>query len=109
MELNNTSAIVTGGASGLGESTARALATRGVRVVIADLNDQRGEEVAKEINGAYVHCDVTNTDQVIEAIEAAKAMAPLWSAVNCAGIGWATRTIGKDLSLIHISRGRRRH
>ena len=96
MELNNTSAIVTGGASGLGESTARALATRGVRVVIADLNDQRGEEVAKEINGAYVHCDVTNTDQVIEAIEAAKAMAPLWSAVNCAGIGWATRTIGKD-------------
>ena len=96
MELNNTSAVVTGGASGLGEATARALAARGVRVVVADLNDQRGKEVAEEIKGAYVHCDVTNTDQVIEAIEAAKAMAPLWSAVNCAGIGWATRTIGKD-------------
>ena len=95
MELNNTSAIVTGGASGLGESTARALAARR-QVVDRRPQRQRGEQVAKEINGAYVHCDVTNTDQVIEAIEAAKAMAPLWSAVNCAGIGWATRTIGKD-------------
>jgi NAD(P)-dependent dehydrogenase (short-subunit alcohol dehydrogenase family) len=64
--------------------------------VIADLNDQRGNELAKEISGAYMHCDVTNTDQVIEALETAKKMAPLWSAVNCAGIGWATRTIGKD-------------
>lgn len=96
MNISGLSAVVTGGASGLGEATARALAARGVRVVVADLNDQRGKEVAEEIKGAYVHCDVTNTDQVIEAIEAAKAMAPLWSAVNCAGIGWATRTIGKD-------------
>ena len=55
-----------------------------------------GAALAKEIGGAYVHCDVTNTEQVIEAIEAAKALAPLWSAVNCAGIGWATRTVGKD-------------
>jgi NAD(P)-dependent dehydrogenase (short-subunit alcohol dehydrogenase family) len=96
MELKNTSAVVTGGASGLGEATARLLASRGVKVVVADLNDDRGKQVAKEIGGTYVHCDVTNTDQVIEAIEAAKAMAPIWSAVNCAGIGWATRTIGKD-------------
>jgi len=96
MELNNTSAVVTGGASGLGEATARELSARGVKVVLADLNDERGTALAKEIGGAYVHCDVTNTEQVIEAIEAAKAMAPLWSAVNCAGIGWATRTVGKD-------------
>src|SRR5579863_7907525 len=96
MELKNTSAIVTGGASGLGEATARELSSRGVKVVLADLNDERGSTLAEEIGGAYVHCDVTNTDQVIEAVEAAKAMAPLWSAVNCAGIGWATRTIGKD-------------
>ena len=96
MELKNTSAVVTGGASGLGEATARLLAQRGVKVVIADLKDDRGQEVAQEIGGVYVHCDVTNTDQVIEAIEAAKKMAPLWSAVNCAGIGWATRTVGKD-------------
>jgi len=96
MELSNTSSIVTGGASGLGEATARLLASKGVKVVVADLNDERGAAVAKEIGGVYVHCDVTNTDQVIEACEAAKKLAPLWSAVNCAGIGWATRTIGKD-------------
>lgn len=96
MELNNTSAVVTGGASGLGEATARELSTRGVRVVVADLNDALGASIAAEIGGTYVHCDVTNTEQVIAAVEAAKAMAPLWSAVNCAGIGWATRTIGKD-------------
>lgn len=96
MELKNTSAIVTGGASGLGEATARLLAARGVKVVVADLNDEKGSALAAEIGGVYVHCDVTNTDQVIEAIEAAKKLAPLWSAVNCAGIGWATRTVGKD-------------
>jgi NAD(P)-dependent dehydrogenase (short-subunit alcohol dehydrogenase family) len=96
MELKNTSALVTGGASGLGEATARLLAERGVKVVIMDLNDEKGEALAKEIGGAYVHCDVTNVDQVIASIDAAKAMAPLWSVVNCAGIGWATRTLGKD-------------
>jgi short-subunit dehydrogenase len=96
MELKNTSALVTGGASGLGEATSRALAARGVKVVVADLNDARGEALAAEIGGAYIHCDVTSTEQVIAAIEAAKALAPLWSVVNCAGIGWATRTVGKD-------------
>ncbi len=96
MEQNNTSAVVTGGASGLGEATARALSSRGVKVVLADLNDGLGTAVAQEIGGAYVHCDVTNTQEVIAAIEAAVALAPLWSTVNCAGVGWATRTIGKD-------------
>ena len=96
MELTKTSGIVTGGASGLGEATARALAARGVSVVVADLSDDKGLAVASEISGTYVHCDVTNTEQVIAAVEAAKALAPLWSVVNCAGIGWATRTIGKD-------------
>jgi NAD(P)-dependent dehydrogenase (short-subunit alcohol dehydrogenase family) len=96
MELSNTSAIVTGGASGLGESTARELAKRGVRVVLADLNQERGEALANELNGQFVSCDVTNTDQVVAAVEAAIALAPLFSVVNCAGVGWATRTIGKD-------------
>ena len=96
MELKNTSAIVTGGASGLGEATARQLAARGVKVVVADLNDERGAAIAAEIGGVYVHCDVTNTEQVIASIDAAVAMAPLFSVVNCAGVGWATRTIGKD-------------
>ena len=96
MELTNTSALVTGGASGLGESTARALAKRGVKVVIADLNAEKGEALAGELGGAFASCDVTDTDQAIAAIGAATQMAPLWSVVNCAGIGWATRTIGKD-------------
>ncbi len=96
MELSNTSAIVTGGASGLGEATARALAARGVAVVVADLNDAAGEALAAEIGGAFARCDVTDTDQVVAAIEAAKSRGPLRSVVNCAGIGWATRTIGKD-------------
>ncbi len=96
MELSNTSAVVTGGASGLGEATARALAARGVAVVVADLNDGAGEALASEIGGAFAHCDVTDPDQVIAAIEAGRARGPLRSVVNCAGIGWATRTIGKD-------------
>ena len=96
MELKNTSALVTGGASGLGEATARRLAERGAKVVVMDLNAEKGEALAKELGGAFVHCDVTNTDQVVASIDAATAMAPLWSVVNCAGIGWATRTIGKD-------------
>ena len=96
MELQGTSAIVTGGASGLGEATAQLLANRGVHVIVADLNAEVGEAFAKEIKGTFIHTDVTNTDQVITAIEAARAAGPLFSIVNCAGIGWATRTIGKD-------------
>ena len=62
MELKNTSAVVTGGASGLGEATARLLTDRGVKVVVADLNDDKGAALASEIGGTYVHCDVTDTD-----------------------------------------------
>jgi len=96
MDLNGTSAIVTGAASGLGEATSRLLAERGVHVVVADLQADKGEPLAKEIGGLFVQTDVTNTEQVIVAVEAALEMAPLKSLVNCAGIGWATRTIGKD-------------
>ena len=96
MELNGTSAIVTGGASGLGEATARLLAARGAKVVIADLQAERGEALAAELGGAFASTDVANAEQVIAAVEAAKALGPLWSLVNCAGVGWATRTIGKD-------------
>jgi NAD(P)-dependent dehydrogenase (short-subunit alcohol dehydrogenase family) len=96
MELAHTSAIVTGGASGLGEATVRALSAAGVHVVIADLNDQRGQTLAEAVGGTYHHTDVTNSDDVIAAIAAATAQAPLWSVINCAGIAWAQRTIGKD-------------
>ena len=94
MELGGTSAVVTGGASGLGAATARLLAEYGATVVIADLQD--GTSLAKEIDGAYAETDVANPEQVIAAVEAATSRAPLWSLVNCAGVGWAARTIGKD-------------
>ena len=96
MELNGTSAIVTGGASGLGEATARLLTQRGVKVVVADLQADKGEPLAKELGGTFVATDVANPEQVIAAVEAAKELGPLWSLVNCAGVGWAARTIGKD-------------
>src|SRR3984957_21081816 len=98
MDLNGTSAVVTGGASGLGAATCRLLADRGVRVVVADLQVQedKGTELAKELGGLFAPTDVTNTENVIAAVEAAREMAPLKSLVNCAGTGWATRTIGKD-------------
>jgi NAD(P)-dependent dehydrogenase (short-subunit alcohol dehydrogenase family) len=96
MDLNGTSAVVTGGASGLGAATARLLAQNGVGVVVADLQDDKGEALAKEVGGVYVHCDVTNTEQIISAVDTAIGMAPLRSLVCCAGIGSAQRTVGKD-------------
>jgi len=96
MDITGASAIVTGGASGLGEATSRLLAERGVKVVVLDMNDDKGNALADEVGGAYCHADVTNTDEVIAAVETAKEMGPLRALVNCAGVGWATRTIGKD-------------
>ena len=96
MEINGSSAVVTGGASGLGEATARLLAERGVKVVVADLQADKGKALADEIKGVFAQTDVTNTEQIIAAVEAAKELGPLKSLVNCAGIGWATRTVGKD-------------
>jgi NAD(P)-dependent dehydrogenase (short-subunit alcohol dehydrogenase family) len=96
MQIEGTSAIVTGGASGLGAATARTLAKRGVRVVVADIQDDKGSALAEEIGGRYARTDVADTEQVIAAVEAATDLAPLWSLVNCAGVGWAARTIGRD-------------
>lgn len=96
MDLKGTSAIVTGGASGLGEATARLLSERGAHVVIVDMNPEKGEAVAKELNGVFVQADVTNTDEIIAAVEAAKELGPLRSLVTAAGIGGGSRTIGRD-------------
>jgi NAD(P)-dependent dehydrogenase (short-subunit alcohol dehydrogenase family) len=98
MELNGISAIVTGGASGLGAATARALAARGAVVVIADLARQqdRGDTLAKEIDGVFAPCDVTDTEQIMAAVDAARELGPLRALVTAAGIGWAARTIGRD-------------
>jgi NAD(P)-dependent dehydrogenase (short-subunit alcohol dehydrogenase family) len=97
MELNGTSAIVTGGASGLGEATARALAGAGAHVVIADLNEDLGKQVAAEIGGQFAKTDVSSEDSVRAAVSVAEASGrPLRVAVSCAGIGFAARTVNKD-------------
>ena len=96
MELTDTSAVITGAASGLGAATARLLAQNGAGVVVADVQDEKGEALATEIGGVYVHTDVTNTDTIIKAVDTAVEMAPLRSLVCCAGIGSAQRTVGKD-------------
>jgi NAD(P)-dependent dehydrogenase (short-subunit alcohol dehydrogenase family) len=96
LDLNGTSSIVTGGASGIGEATVRALAARGASVLVVDLQDDKGEAVAKSVGGGYVRADVTDPDQVIAAIDAALEHGPLRTLVTAAGIGWAQRTVGRD-------------
>ena len=96
MDINGASAVVTGGASGIGAATARQLAAKGARVVVADLQADKGEALADEIGGVFVTVDVTKTDQIIDAVKTAADLGPLRALVNSAGIGWAQRTIGKD-------------
>jgi NAD(P)-dependent dehydrogenase (short-subunit alcohol dehydrogenase family) len=97
MELNGTSAIVSGGASGLGEATARILAAAGATVLVADLNEERGKQIADDIGGQFARTDVSDETSVQAAVDAAVATgAPLRVAVSCAGIGWASRTVGRD-------------
>ena len=96
MDITGSTAIVTGGASGIGAAAARQLAARGATVVIADLQADKGEALAEEIKGVFAQVDVTNTDQIKAAVDAATAIAPLRAVVNSAGIGWAQRTIGRD-------------
>jgi len=96
MEINGASALVTGAASGIGAAVARQLADRGAKVVVADLQADKGEALAKEIGGEFAQVDVTSTDQIRAAVDRAANLGPLRVCVNSAGIGWAQRTIGKD-------------
>src|SRR6202453_5135168 len=97
MELNGTGAVVSGGASGLGAATARALAAAGATVVVADLNEESGKRIAAEIGGLFARTDVSDEAAVQAAVDAAAgAGVPLRTAVSCAGIGWAARTVSRD-------------
>jgi NAD(P)-dependent dehydrogenase (short-subunit alcohol dehydrogenase family) len=97
MQIRNSIFLVTGGASGLGAATAQMAAANGAKVVIADLQAEAGEKLAKEIGGKYCKCDVTSEADGKAAVEAAlKAFGGLHVLVNCAGIGVAERTIGKE-------------
>jgi NAD(P)-dependent dehydrogenase (short-subunit alcohol dehydrogenase family) len=96
MNLEGASAIVTGGASGIGEASARQLAAVGASVVIADLNEDKGQEVASELGGLFVKCDVSSIEDAQASVAAASEMGPLRALVNSAGIGWASRTIDRN-------------
>jgi NAD(P)-dependent dehydrogenase (short-subunit alcohol dehydrogenase family) len=92
MQIEGSTALVAGGASGLGAATARLLSERGATVVIADLNDDAGQALAEELGATFVHTDVTDPDSVQAAVEQAT---DLRIAVCCAGIGFAQRVAGK--------------
>ncbi|UGT55385.1 3-hydroxyacyl-CoA dehydrogenase [Nocardia asteroides] len=97
MDFVNSSAIVTGGASGLGLATVRELHAQGAKVVIVDLPSSDGEAIAKELGegAAFAAADVTDESAVSAALDVAESLAPLRIAVNCAGIGNAIKTVGK--------------
>jgi NAD(P)-dependent dehydrogenase (short-subunit alcohol dehydrogenase family) len=93
--LSGSTALVTGGASGMGEATARRLAAAGATVVIVDRDQAKGEQVADELGGKFAAADVTSEPEVAAAVEVATATAPLRTCIHCAGIGWAERTLNR--------------
>jgi NAD(P)-dependent dehydrogenase (short-subunit alcohol dehydrogenase family) len=96
MDIAGKVFIVTGGASGLGEGTARMLAANGGTVVIADMQVEKGEAIAKDIGGAFVKCDVSSEADGQAVVAKAVSMGKLMGLVNCAGIAPAEKTIGKN-------------
>jgi NAD(P)-dependent dehydrogenase (short-subunit alcohol dehydrogenase family) len=97
MNIQHQSALVTGGASGLGAATARELARRGARVAVLDRNAEGAKALAAEIGGIGVGCDITSTDSVTQALAAARAAhGPARILMNIAGIGTAKRILAKD-------------
>jgi NAD(P)-dependent dehydrogenase (short-subunit alcohol dehydrogenase family) len=98
MDIQGVGAFVSGGASGLGEATTRALVERGARVAIADVNGEKANALATELGDAAiaVHCDVTSEEETQAAVAAAvEAFGELRLAVGCAGVGWAEKTVSK--------------
>ncbi len=93
MKLENMSALVTGGASGLGLACTRRLVEKGVSVVIVDLNREAGAAVSAELGVTYVHADVCNTEQINAALDAAQSLGTLRALVHCAGIGGPVRLV----------------
>ncbi|WP_170595368.1 3-hydroxyacyl-CoA dehydrogenase [Ruegeria arenilitoris] len=97
MQLSTTAAVITGGASGLGEATARYFAENGAQVTILDRDAERGTQVAAEIGGYFAQTDVTDEASVAAAIALAMdKMGKITACVNCAGIAYGIKTVGKD-------------
>jgi NAD(P)-dependent dehydrogenase (short-subunit alcohol dehydrogenase family) len=98
MKIEGSSALIAGGASGLGAATTRRLHAGGAHVTIADLNEEKGNAQAEELGerARFVQCNVTDSDQVQAAVAAAHEAGGLRITVCCAGIGWAERTVHKN-------------
>ena len=96
MDISGKVFIVTGGASGLGEGTARMLSQAGGKVVIADMQVEKGEAIAKEIGGTFVKCDVSSEADGQAVVAKALSLGKLMGLVNCAGIAPAEKTVGKN-------------
>lgn len=96
IDLNGTSSIVTGGASGIGLACATRLASLGARVVVLDMNEEKGTAVARQLGGRFAKADVADEGQVQAAVEAAATLGPLRSLVNAAGVGHAMRTVDRE-------------
>ncbi|TFW27346.1 3-hydroxyacyl-CoA dehydrogenase [Massilia horti] len=96
MDIRNNVFIVTGGASGLGAATARMLTEGGAKVVLADVQVEAGEALARKLNGRFVKCDVTSEADGKAVVEAALALGTLRGLINCAGVAPAVKTVGKD-------------
>jgi NAD(P)-dependent dehydrogenase (short-subunit alcohol dehydrogenase family) len=95
MSLEHTSALVTGGGSGMGAATARRLTEAGAQVVIVDRDVAKGEAVAQELGGIFCEADITQEESTKAAVAAAVELAPLHTCIHCAGVGWAERTINR--------------
>lgn len=97
MKLDGNSAIITGGASGLGAATARELTSKGCKVTLWDLNEELGTQVASELGGAFAKVNVSSEEDVLAGIEVAKAAHGIPRVlVNCAGLGRSHRIVGRD-------------
>lgn len=96
MQIQNNVFIITGGASGLGEATARMITANGGKVVIADVQVEAGQKLAAELNATFVKCDVTQEADGQAVVAAATAAGTLRGLINCAGVAPAVKTVGKE-------------
>src|ERR1700745_3776441 len=97
MQLKDVAVLVTGGGSGLGAATARAMAEKGAKIAVLDQNKENAEKVAAEVKGVALHADVTSEEQVKAAITKAEAAHGIARVLmNCAGIGGSQRIVGRD-------------